>query len=164
MKLLVGTIVCCVLAIGARAQWYGGYGYPVSSGPNVTVIYPPQPSPVVVTEYVPARPVTYMIAFKCNQVYLAQQYWVRADTIFFLTLDHEQKAAPLDSVDRVLSQQLNIERNVAFYLPPTPPKVVQLTKIQVKPRPVVHRTAATVRKRCYCTSKTGSAARARVSP
>ena len=43
MRLLVRSFVCCVLATGARGQWY-----PPSS--NVTVVYPPpaQNPPVVV--------------------------------------------------------------------------------------------------------------------
>jgi hypothetical protein len=32
-------------------------------------------------------------------------------------LQHEEKQAPLDSVDRGLTMQLNRERNVAFQLP-----------------------------------------------
>jgi hypothetical protein len=34
-----------------------------------------------------------------------------------VTLQHEEKQVPLDSVDRGLSLQLNRERRVAFQLP-----------------------------------------------
>ena len=37
--------------------------------------------------------------------------------LHYVTLEHEQKQAPLNQVDRDLSVQLNRERRVAFSLP-----------------------------------------------
>jgi hypothetical protein len=46
-------------------------------------------------------------------------YWVQGGTLHYVTLDHEQKLAPVSTVDRELSGQLNRERRVAFSLPPS---------------------------------------------
>src|SRR5215471_16446984 len=152
MRLLVRSLVCCVLATGARGQWY-----PTSS--NVTVVYPPPPvqapaSVVIVREgpaprpaefrevYEPPRRITYLIAFKDGVVRVADQYWVSGKTIYFLTTDHQRMTAPANSVDRALSKRLNGEQNVAFSLPPEQGR----TLVRVP----VHRTASLVRKRCYC--------------
>ena len=102
MRLLGYGLACCVLATGARAQWYGGnlgYSYPPAGNPNVAVVYqrPPQSPPVVVIlharparvpvdqyeEYAPTVParvelrprqITYLIAFKDSVVRAADQY------------------------------------------------------------------------------------------
>jgi hypothetical protein len=60
----------------------------------------------------------YIIAFK-NQDNLraAEAYWVTGGTLHFVTLQHEQRQAPLDSVDRALTYRLNHERHVDFHLP-----------------------------------------------
>jgi hypothetical protein len=42
---------------------------------------------------------------------------VDGKTLNYMTLDYEQKQAPLDTVDRALSLQLNRERRVPFSLP-----------------------------------------------
>jgi hypothetical protein len=44
-------------------------------------------------------------------------YWAEGGTVHYGTLEHEQKQAPLNTVDRELSGQLNRERRVAFSLP-----------------------------------------------
>ena len=162
MRLLVRSFVCCVLATGARGQWY-----PPSS--NVTVVYPPPaqtPSVVVIThespaprpaefqeEYAPARQITYLIAFKDSVVRVADQYWVSGKTIYYVTTDHQRMTAPVSSVDRTLSKRLNSEQNVAFYLPPEQRKTVAQAHL-------ARHTASMVRKRCYCVS----APSARVPP
>jgi hypothetical protein len=106
--------------------------------PNVTVIYPSNAQP----EYsAPVRPAMrtydqygqetrpeaaasapsgspiYLIATKDQVIRAAAAYWVDGRTLHYLTLQHEEKQAPLDSVDRGLTMQLNRERNVAFQLP-----------------------------------------------
>jgi len=152
MRLLVRSFVCCVLATGARGQWY-----PPSS--NVTVVYPPpaQTPPVVLIVHespalrpaefqeasVPARKITYFIAFKDGIVRVADQYWVSGKTIYYVTTDHQRMTAPVNSVDRTLSKRLNSEQNVAFYLPPEQGKTVAQVHL-------VRHTASLVRKRCYC--------------
>jgi outer membrane protein OmpA-like peptidoglycan-associated protein len=127
-----------VLATGAWGQWYGrnwgyadpGYGpypsyYPLYSNPGVSVVYPPRaPFPQVVVvnetpaqEYAQTRQITYLIAFKDNVIRAAIEYWVNGNILYYVTLDHERRTAVLDSVDRVLSERLNSEQNVPFYLP-----------------------------------------------
>jgi hypothetical protein len=115
---LLGSFVSCILVTGARAQ-------------NVTVVYGPMAPPpeqvVIVHErpftedvYLPTqgpRQTAYLIAFKNSEVSQAQQYWVSGNTLYYVTPDHRQRTAPLDSVDRALSQMLNSEQDVAFYLP-----------------------------------------------
>jgi hypothetical protein len=127
--------------------YYGPNGYAGSNGgyasyqtsPNVTVIYPqqqmaaaPEPPPER------ARPVTheydqygqevrpgapgaaspvYLLAFTDHVIRAAAAYWVDGKTLHYVTLQHEEKQAPLDTVDRALSVQLNRERQVPFQLP-----------------------------------------------
>jgi len=122
---------------------YGGYGGGYASyqtSPNVTVIYPqqtaegaPPPPPErarpVTREYdqygQEVRPgvapgggsPTYLIAFSDHVIRAAAAYWVDGKTLHYVTLQHEEKQAPLDTVDRSLSVQLNRERQVPFQLP-----------------------------------------------
>lgn len=117
------------------------YSYPVyQPSPNVTVVYPaPAPAPAApATVYVErARPVSreyheygqevrpvshdaapiYLIAFQDQAIRAAEAYWVDGSTLHYVTLQHEPKQAPLDTVDRSLSLQLNRERRVPFQLP-----------------------------------------------
>jgi len=110
------------------------YGY--NPSPNVTVVYgsprtaPDPPSTV--------RPVTrtydqygqevgssgaqsgspiYLIATKDQAIRAAASYWVDGRTLHYVTLQHEEKQVPLETVDRDLSLQLNRERHVQFQLP-----------------------------------------------
>jgi len=112
------------------------YGYGYSSAP--AVVYQSDPAPPVAIYESPrtARPETreystgasaqsnekpiYLIAFK-NQDSLraAEAYWVTGGTLHFITLQHEQRQAPLDSVDRGLTYRLNRERRVDFHLSAT---------------------------------------------
>jgi hypothetical protein len=125
----------------------GGYGYGggaaasyYNPSPNVTVIAPPaqpQAYPVYVER---ANPVTheydqygqettggasavsngppiYLIAMKDHVIRAAAAYWVEGANLHYVTLQHEGKQVPLDSVDRPLSIQLNRERRVQFVLP-----------------------------------------------
>jgi hypothetical protein len=63
-----------------------------------------------------ASPV-YLIAFRDHTIFAAMAYWAEGGTLHYVTLEHEQKQAPLNTVDRDLSGQLNRERRVAFSLP-----------------------------------------------
>jgi outer membrane protein OmpA-like peptidoglycan-associated protein len=90
---------------------------------QVTVVYPP-PAPVTVsttTVIMAPRQTTYMIAFRDSTVRVADTYWVSGNTLHFITLDRQMKTEPLASVDRPVSERLNRERNVAFFLPLPPP-------------------------------------------
>src|SRR5262249_8570937 len=102
------------------------------SSPPV-VIYQPNPAPVTVYESPRAsrpeihgntgssypgneKPI-YLIAFKNHDIRAAEAYWITGNTIHFITLQHEQRQAPPDSVDRNLTLRLNQERHVDFRFP-----------------------------------------------
>ena len=146
----------CVLVPGARAQWY-----PASN--NVTVVYPPPETPpqvvMVRTHRVPAtadietatQQTTYLIAFKNSVVRIADQYWVSGNTLNYVTADHQQMTAPLNTVDRTLSERLNSEQNVAFSLPAEQAKA----KVQAH---LAHHLTNSTHNRCCCVSGPTSAA------
>jgi hypothetical protein len=113
------------------------YPYEYNISPNVSVIYPaaPQTQPVYSAPAQPAMrtydqygqevqpgpaptgsPI-YLIATKDQAIRAAASYWVDGRTLHYVTLQHEEKQIPLDSVDRSLTMQLNRERRVAFQLP-----------------------------------------------
>jgi len=114
---------------------YASYGYGYNTSPNVQVIYPPQTAGATYVQR--ATPVThtydeygqevgssasngspiYLIAFQDHTIRAAASYWVDGRTLHYVTLEHEEKQVPLDSVDRGLSTQLNGERHVQFRLP-----------------------------------------------
>ena len=158
MRLLLGIFVGWLLVAGANAQ-----GYPYS---NVTVVYPPPPPPQSAPEVVIIRThrvpqlredslsqVTYFIAFRNSVVRLASQYWVNGNTLYFVTLDHERMTAPLKSIDRELSQQLNSEQNLAFSLPSEQGKTMAHARI-------VHSRGISTRRQCCCTSGSPASGRA----
>lgn len=108
------------------------YGYATyQPSPNVTVIYPQQPATVAVQ---PVRSVTrqydqygqevgsnasplYLIAFRDHTIRAAISYRVDGATLHYVTMQNENQEAPLDTVDRALSLQLNRERRIPFQLP-----------------------------------------------
>src|SRR5579875_4040947 len=119
-----------------------GYaGYQIS--PNVTVVYPPpayasaSTGPAVIRQYdeygqeIPptqapaanepaasAQAPIYLIAFNGTSViYAAMAYWVDGNMLHYVTLEHQERQAPLSTVNRALSLQLNRERRVPFQLP-----------------------------------------------
>jgi hypothetical protein len=63
-----------------------------------------------------ASPV-YLVAFQDGSIRAAVAYWVDGSTLHFVTAQHEERQAPLSSVDRELSRRLNQERRVTFSLP-----------------------------------------------
>jgi len=93
--------------------------------PPVTVYEPPArpeiheyPDPAPSSAY--EKPI-YLIAFRGqDNIRAAEAYWVEGSTIHYVTLQHEHKQAPLDSVDRAFSSRLNRERRLDFRLPPAP--------------------------------------------
>jgi hypothetical protein len=96
---------------------------------------PPAAAPAVIRQYdeygqeVPATPAIaapaanaqtpiYLIAFNGTSViYAAVAYWVDGTTLHYVTLDRKERQAPLSTVNRALSFQLNRERRVPFQLP-----------------------------------------------
>lgn len=127
---------------GYGSSYYAPYAYPYDYGyaayqpsSNVTVVYPPQQTPVQPLSAERARPVTreydqngqeirpagsplYLIAFKDHTIRAVTSYRVDGTTLHYMTPENEQKEVSLDTVDRDLSLQLNRERQVAFQLPP----------------------------------------------
>ena len=128
------------------AYSYPAYGSSYQPSSNVTVVYPPasqsstvyaeRPNPVL-REYDqygqqiagpaaggpgamsgPATPPVYLIAFRDHTIRAAVAYWVEGNAVHYVSLEHESKQAPLDSIDRDLSRQLNSERRVPFSLSP----------------------------------------------
>jgi hypothetical protein len=116
----------------------GYYPYSYDPSPNVTVIYPvPAPSAPSGVYAERANPVVrnydeygqeikppsggvapiFLLAFTDHVIRAAEAYWVNGKTLNYITLDYQQKQAPLDTVDRDLSLQLNRERRVPFWLP-----------------------------------------------
>lgn len=61
-------------------------------------------------------PLLYLIAFRDKTIRAAMAYWLQDDSVYYLDTDHKQQHAPLSSVDRDLSAQLNRERHVPFGL------------------------------------------------
>ena len=117
---------------------YGYYPYSYDPSPNVTVIYPAPAQTAPGTVYAErADPVAgqydqygqeiqpstagaapvYLLAFTDHAIRAAAAYWVDGKTLHYLTLEYEQKQAPLETVDHDLSLQLNRERRVPFSLP-----------------------------------------------
>jgi hypothetical protein len=101
--------------------------YPSEPAPDYSYAPPAPPLRPEVREYRGSAPSSsrayekpiYLIAFK-NQdnIRAAEAYWVDNGTLNYVTLQHERKQAPLDSVDRAFSGRLNRERHVDFRLPP----------------------------------------------
>ncbi|HTS61884.1 MAG TPA: hypothetical protein VMH28_07655 [Candidatus Acidoferrales bacterium] len=116
------------------------YSYPQAQpGSNVTVVYPPQqaeranPSMTEYDQY--GQPVrrdsgvpssaggggggsspVYLIAFKDRTIRAVSAYWSEGGNLYYVTMDHQERQAPLDTVDRSMSEQLNRERRVPFSL------------------------------------------------
>jgi hypothetical protein len=112
---------------------YAGYAQPAQQQPaqNITVIYPPQQaaSPVIreFDEYgqqirpgaaassnTATAPPVYLIAFKDHEIQAVSAYWLTGVTLHFVTLDHQERTANIETVDRDLSTRLNRERHVTF--------------------------------------------------
>ncbi len=60
----------------------------------------------------------YLIAFKDQVIRAVLQYSVEGTTLTYVTRQGTRVQAPLDSIDREFSEQLNRERNLDFRLPP----------------------------------------------
>ena len=59
----------------------------------------------------------YLIAFQDHTIRAALSYSVEGNEIKWVTRDHEERSAPLESVDRQFSEQINRDRRVEFRLP-----------------------------------------------
>jgi hypothetical protein len=98
--------------------------YPASA-PSVTLaqtVHPviheyTQPEDYGVSPERESGPILYLIAFRDNTIRAAMTYWVEDGALHYLDKDHQQKQAPLSTIDRDLSAQLNRERHVPFNIP-----------------------------------------------
>jgi hypothetical protein len=117
---------------------YPAYSYPAVSSdygyasPSPVVIYQSAPAatpqaPAVVVYEVPQQPVPeeiqrnekpiYLLAFKGqSNIRAAEAYWVAGNTLHYVTLQHQQRQEPLDSVDCALTLQLNHQQGVDIRL------------------------------------------------
>jgi hypothetical protein len=104
--------------------------------PNVTVVYPPQPAPVMVSQFGPGatppgadpEPVAapaddqppadhYFLALKDHSVYSVVAYWVDGDTLHYFTPGNVHNQASISLVDRDLTARLNKESGLSVDLP-----------------------------------------------
>jgi hypothetical protein len=120
--------------------------YPANTQqPNVTVVYPPQPAPVIINQFGPGampppaagdrepvnayQPATdraddqssadhYLIALKDHTIYSVVAYWVDGDTLHYFTAGNVHNQASLSLVDRDLTVRLNKESGQEVNLPP----------------------------------------------
>ncbi len=123
--------------------YYGGYPYYDYGYPSDYYSYPydnnygyvsapaQQPAPPVVIEqnYTPSAPSSssggsfyrtpdfYLIAFNDHLIQAAISFRVEGDQLHWTTREHEERQAPLSSVDRRFSEQINRDRRVEFRLP-----------------------------------------------
>lgn len=116
---------------GDSAPFYD-YGESQSADPGRSTANPPALPPAVaetahpvIHEYAqseeygipleqPNHPVLFLIAFQDKTIRAATTYWVDGGALHYLDTAHQEKEAPLSSVDRALSAQLNSERHVQF--------------------------------------------------
>lgn len=123
------------------------YAYGAQGGgqqqPNVTVVYPPQPAPVIINQFGPAapgaapgppeayqppaapdettqtpEPAHYLIAFKDHTIYSAVAYWVDGDTLHYFTTPTTHNQVSMSLIDRDLTERLNRESGLELQLPP----------------------------------------------
>lgn len=139
---------------GGYGYGYGsGYGYgPTDAAPsdqqppqgNTTVIYPPQPAPIIINQYgvgdpnsstarprmyeMPSAPpedasapapeaTRYLLAFKDHTIYSAVAYWVDGETLHYFTSGNTHNQASLSLIDHDLTVRLNRESGVDIKLP-----------------------------------------------
>lgn len=65
----------------------------------------------------PPGQIPYYIALTDSTVRLVDTYWVKDAELYYVTPEHELGQLPLNSLDRTLSERLNCEKNLRFYLP-----------------------------------------------
>jgi hypothetical protein len=120
-------------------------GAPQQQQPNVTVVYPPQPAPVIINQFGPGtmpppmagdrepaspyqQPTTdhaddqsssdhYLLALKDHTIYSVVAYWVDGDTLHYFTAGNVHNQASLSLVDRDLTARLNKESGLEVNLP-----------------------------------------------
>jgi hypothetical protein len=117
---------------------YYGYGYPsydpyysspyYYNDPNASAPYLSTTAPVQQPQYTAPQqaqpaisyyqaPDFYLIAFNDHTIRAALSYTIQGDQIRWTSREHEEKEAPLSTVDRRFSEQINRDRHVEFRLP-----------------------------------------------
>jgi len=115
---------------------YGGYPYPYGYGYGYDPGYYGYDYGATVSTQAPAyaappnygtapqqqgsynqTPDYYLIAFNDHTIQAAVTYSIDGDTLRWTTREGQQLTAPLSSVDRRFSEQINRDRNVQFRLP-----------------------------------------------
>jgi hypothetical protein len=108
---------------GPAYDYGNNYGYVSGGAPQA-----PQSPPVVIQNYAPPAnpgqqqgfyraPDYYLIAFTDHTIQAAIAFHVQGDQIFWTTREHVDKQAPLSTVDRSFSAQINRDRRVQFNVP-----------------------------------------------
>lgn len=106
------------------SPYYDGGYY----GSNVGHATPAQPvAPTVINQSIGASAAPagsfyraadyYLIAFNDHTIRAALSYTVEGDQLHYTTREHEERTAPLASVDVRFSEQINRDRRVEFRLP-----------------------------------------------
>jgi hypothetical protein len=115
--------------------------YQPQQQPNITIVMPPQqtPVPVIINNYYPGattdnpnaeptaqpaaenaaptrEPSQYLIAYKDRTIYAAVAYWVDGDTLHYFTSGNTHNQVSLSLVDRDLTARLNQEAGVEVKL------------------------------------------------
>jgi hypothetical protein len=62
------------------------------------------------------KPTITLLAFTDSSIVAVLGYWIEGESLQYITSSYAKKSAPLKSLDRDLSLQLNRERNVEFAL------------------------------------------------
>ena len=104
---------------------YPSYSYSAPQAPVVVVNQAPSYAPPVRDDYRDERPAPapayrtpiYKIAFQDHRIVSALAYWVKDGLLHYVTLEHEMKDVPIQSVDRRFSEQLNRDLGLTFRLP-----------------------------------------------
>ena len=114
---------------------------PAQQAPNITVIYPPAPAPVIVNPYAPgeapsfslyqpqvqqpspaaqapAETAHYLLAFKDHTIYSAVAYWVDGETLHYFTDGNTHNQVSVSLLDRDLTRKLNADTGMEVKLPP----------------------------------------------
>jgi hypothetical protein len=144
LRAILSVLVFLALVGGASAQNNVVIVYPPPEPQPDMVIFRTRPAPVAADQREGPRQTTF-IAFQNGVVRIVDQYWVSGNTLQYVTADHQRMSAPLSSVDRALSEQLNSEQNVSFSLPPERERAtvqVQLTRARI----------VAAHKQCCCVS------------
>ena len=107
---------------GLNYNGYVGYAAPAPPAPPA-----PLPAPTVINQTIGTGTAAqgsfyraadyYLIAFDDHTIRAALSYSVEGDQIRYTTREHEEKTAPLSSVDVRFSEQINRDRRVEFKLP-----------------------------------------------